>query len=433
MLPKHKETPQEALPLRAFLPVVFASFVFFFVQQALSSGVSIYLASESGLTAYAGIAAAVFALSAGISHLLWGPAVDLRGRLRIALFGSALLAGGLFACLIDPQNVALIIGSRLLQGVGFAACSTALATMAADVLPEQRLGEGIGYYNLGSALSLTVAPGAGIALASTDPASNLFLCSGCICLFGALMLLLCRYERRLDALPASSRYRKAHEPEQGADENEMDACASNDSQTSEKPAIPRGKELFDSVFDIHALPAAIPMFFYAIACAFPTYFVGLYGARLAISNPGMYFTLAAVAMIGVRFLSKTYMDVLAPLNSYVIALLCLMGSFGALAMAPQSELWFYLAGLLNGLGVGVGQPLLMSLAVKTTSPSHWGAANALTLLSSDAGMGFGSLLWGFIDDASGFATAISVAPVFLIISGVAAWISLSRIGADSHA
>ena len=45
--------------------------------------------------------------------------------------------------------------------------STATATMASDMLPAERLGEGIGYYSMGQAAAMALGPATAFALLGT--------------------------------------------------------------------------------------------------------------------------------------------------------------------------------------------------------------------------------------------------------------------------
>ena len=83
----------------------------------------------------------------------------------------------------------------------------ALATAAADVLPQERLGEGIGYYGLGQAVSMSFGPALALMLANTNPPENLFVGLTCCSAVALALGLLVRYEHDPEGLPSQSTWK----------------------------------------------------------------------------------------------------------------------------------------------------------------------------------------------------------------------------------
>ena len=53
---------------------------------------------------------------------------------------------------------------RVLFGIGFGMTSTSFPTMASDVIPIKRLGEGMGYFGLSTTLAMSIGPMIGLTL-----------------------------------------------------------------------------------------------------------------------------------------------------------------------------------------------------------------------------------------------------------------------------
>ena len=116
------------------LAIAFCAFV---SCQALNS------TRIGGTTSFAGALILDFSIAAAVARLFAGRIVDRTGRKRIMVAGALLLIAGTVLAIPLPGFYPQIV-LRVLQGVGFAFVTTASATAAADVLPTERLGEGIG-------------------------------------------------------------------------------------------------------------------------------------------------------------------------------------------------------------------------------------------------------------------------------------------------
>lgn len=74
-----------------------------------------------------------------------------------------------------------------------------------------------------------------------------------------------------------------------------------------------------------------------------------------------------------------------------------------LLLSMQSATPFYIAGALIGLSAGMVQPTLNAIVMKRAPAERRGAASATYLISTDIGVGVGSVFWGmFIDAGLGF-------------------------------
>jgi predicted MFS family arabinose efflux permease len=80
--------------------------------------------------------------------------------------------------------------------------------------------------------------------------------------------------------------------------------------------------------------------------------------------------------------------------------------------------------------LGLVMPINQAIALKNTSPARWGVANALYLLSLDAGIGLSGLLWGVVNDTLGFSASICMVIAFIVASGFAAKVCYTRASAS---
>lgn len=441
-------SPREQLWSTTFVLVVASTLCCFMVGQGLNSSTSVYVALYGGTAAYAGVLAAVFSGAAAVVRLLSGPLIDGRGRRIVMLFGFAVLIVGTVGPLFTHDVVPFVV-FRILQGAGFSAVTTASATAAADALPASRMGEGIGYYGLGQALSMSVGPALALALVSTDPPENLFVGVTAIAVIGLSMIFLCRYEKHPEMLPEEAVYRRrleegeseaartgaaeaGKESEGGkraeaagtleaarrAEDAEAIEAAETTTSTAQSrmEGRPKRESIASRIFEKHALPGTLPMIVLSPAFGFVIFFVGLYGASLGVGNAGLFYTLSAVSMILVRLKSGAFMDRFAPIKILPVALACGLVAFAMLVAcgtlldgAPVRDAVFNLSGIVYGFCIGIALPLNQSVAVKNTPPERWGAANALFQLANDVGIGGACVIWGIVNDCFGFPVTICCA------------------------
>lgn len=435
-----RESPREQLWSTTFVLVVISTLCCFMVGQGLNSSTSVYVALYGGTAAYAGVLGAVFSGAAAVVRLLSGPLIDGRGRRIVMLVGFAVLIVGTVGPLFT-HDVAPFVVFRILQGAGFSAVTTASATAAADALPASRMGEGIGYYGLGQALSMSVGPALALALVSTDPPENLFIGVTAIAVVGLAMIFLCRYEKHPEMLPEEAVYRRRLEERESeaARTNAAEAAeasgragaaeAAKASETTTSTAQsrmegqPRRESITSRIFEKHALPGTLPMIVLSPAFGFVIFFVGLYGASLGVGNAGLFYTLSAVSMILVRLKSGAFMDRFAPIKILPFALACGLVAFAMLVACgtvldgtPVRDAVFNLSGIVYGFCAGIALPLNQSVAVKNTPPERWGAANALFQLANDVGIGGACVIWGIVNDCFGFPVTICCAMCCIVAS-----------------
>ena len=432
-----RESPREQLWSTTFVLVVVSTLCCFMVGQGLNSSTSVYVALYGGTAAYAGVLGAVFSGAAAVVRLLSGPLIDGRGRRIVMLVGFAVLIVGTVGPLFT-HDVAPFVVFRILQGAGFSAVTTASATAAADALPASRMGEGIGYYGLGQALSMSVGPALALALVSTDPPENLFIGVTAIAVIGLAMIFLCRYEKHPEMLPEGAVYRRrleereseaartetAEVAEAGGRAEAAEAAETTTSTAqSRMEGQPRRESIASRIFEKHALPGTLPMIVLSPAFGFVIFFVGLYGASLGVGNAGLFYTLSAVSMILVRLKSGAFMDRFAPIKILPFALACGLVAFAMLVACgtvldgtPVRDAVFNLSGIVYGFCAGIALPLNQSVAVKNTPPERWGAANALFQLANDVGIGGACVIWGIVNDCFGFPVTICCAMCCIVAS-----------------
>lgn len=422
-----------------FVLILLATLACFMVGQGSNAGTSVYLVRVGGTATYVGFLAVVFSVAAAVARLLAGPLIDQRGRQKVMVAGGVLMLAGTLGPLLSSELVPFIVW-RFLQGVGFSAATTAQATAAADVLPQERLGEGIGYYGLGQAISMSIGPALALFLANSNPPENLFWGLSACALATTVLALFVRYERDPEKLPATSEYRARWEAARGAEgarssergEGPEDGSMEHpgpEGAGARQPTRPgRAPAWLSAIFEPKALPGTIPMLMMSPAFGFGIFFVGLFGTALGVGSAGLFYTISAVAMIAVRLGAGRFMDRTAAIKIFAVSVVAGLVCYGmllgaAMVASPEAvEPLYYAAGIPYGISIGLAIPINQSVAVKNSPAERWGATNALFMLASDVGIGFSCLIWGIVNDAFGFPVTMACVMGCIVAAFGLAWL-----------
>lgn len=333
------------------LAIAFCAFV---SCQALNNGTPLYITRIGGTTGFAGALILDFSIAAAAARLFAGRIVDRAGRKRIMVAGALLLIAGSVLAIPLPGFYPQIVLCAL-QGIGFACVTTASATAAADVLPTERLGEGIGYYALGQSLGMAFGPAFGIFLCSLAFAESLFAGVAGV---GAVLLILvmcCNYEKHVERLPETSEYRVLEERRRRLAEEAADGDIGAIEEEVEDADRYRG---LAALFEKRAFVGALPMIVICLGFAIPVSYTALYAQSLGLSNAGMFFFVGAIAMTASRFLGGRLLDIVPPHILFLMTNLCGIAMFLVMAFV-HTEWMLYIGGILlrpvDGLRVSAAQ------------------------------------------------------------------------------
>jgi len=111
----------------------------------------------------AGLAAGIFVLAALFSRVFAGKSIEQVGRKRMLYIGLTVYLLSTFLYLHITSLPFLFI-IRFLHGAGFGIAATATGTIVSNIIPKERIGEGVGYYAMSSTLATAIGPFLGMYL-----------------------------------------------------------------------------------------------------------------------------------------------------------------------------------------------------------------------------------------------------------------------------
>ena len=145
-----------------FIRIGIAAFLTGICQQMFMPGFPQFLQLEGFTPSTIGAISAAYTAASLFARAFSGSLTDSFGRRRMLLAGIILLSAPILGFMYVPGREATVF-FRVVQGVGASTASIAVGTMAPDVLPRERMAEGIGYFGLFTTLASAIGPALGIA------------------------------------------------------------------------------------------------------------------------------------------------------------------------------------------------------------------------------------------------------------------------------
>jgi EmrB/QacA subfamily drug resistance transporter len=99
----------------------------------------------------------IYLLTITVSLLLWGVAADRLGTGRVYLLGIGVFGIGSLVCALSP-TIWLLIGARLVEGLGAAMMMASGPVIIRDAFPRRELGKGIGMIGIATSAGLMSGP-----------------------------------------------------------------------------------------------------------------------------------------------------------------------------------------------------------------------------------------------------------------------------------
>jgi MFS family permease len=172
-----------------FFVAMASAFLLFFSLQAIFPISPLYIVEVGGSSADNGLATWVFTLAALFMRPLTGILSDRWGRKPILVLGAVLFSGGPVFHAFAP-NVSLLLVAKALHGAGLGCFSTANQAFVADLLPSDRYGEGLGVAGIAPSLAMVIAPLFGESMVRAFDFRTSFFAFGAIGGLGFLVTLV---------------------------------------------------------------------------------------------------------------------------------------------------------------------------------------------------------------------------------------------------
>ena len=284
-------------------------------------------------------------------------------------------------CLSFPAFIALpffgaLIVVRLYMGAVYSVCGSATMTLAGDVLPQQKITEGISRFAFTVSIGMAVGPYVGLQVQNHMSSEASFLTIFGITVAALICVSCCRI-----------RYSK----------------------------VERKKfSIRDSIYG-PALPFMFNMMFLMIPYGAVIAYSSIFAQEKNLTSylPYFYITLVAGMLVS-KLSTQKWIDAgKHRILVYVSLMILILTMVSYLFM--DTGIHLLLAGFFFGLGYGILQPLFQSFVTGSTPAPKRGVANATYMLSYDIGIGIGSLLMGCLQETIGLPVGFALTAIAYVV------------------
>ncbi|MGJ7922058.1 MFS transporter [Neobacillus sp. LXY-4] len=328
----------------------------------------------------AGLASGIFILGALIGRLFAGRSIEHVGMKRMLYFGLIFFfITTLFYFIVNSLFFLFVV--RFLHGAGFGVAATATGTIISRIIPDERRGEGTGYYAMSTTLASAIGPFLGMYLAQIANFHSIFI----VC---TVILSICFL---------SSFFLKVPKMELSKE------------QVKQLKGIK-----FSSFFEWNALPIAFISVFMGLSYSVVLSFLTSYTMEIGLVEAGSFFFIVYALFILIsRPFTGVWFDKKG--ENFVMYPSFLLFSIG-LAILSQAQHGFFLLISAAFVGIGFGTFLSSAQAISVkVSPRHrMGLATSTFFVFIDGGIGIGPFLLGFFIPIVGFRGVYVIAAIVVL-------------------
>ncbi|APH67480.1 MFS transporter [Bacillus sp. LR_5] len=343
----------------SFIFVTLSNAFLFMVFEMLLPTLPLFVTAIGGGAKQVGLVTGIFMISAIAIRPFAGVLAKRFNKKYLLIFGIVISACSTGAYYL-ASDVSVLLLIRLIHGAGFGLATTYFATIAAEIIPKERRGEGIGYFGVGETIAVSVGPMIGIAALELYDFERLFLGGMSILLLAVLMAALVR--RRPEA-----------------------------KDTAEKGMV----KVKVKVLERRVLFPSFLILLVGIAASGIMSFFSLYAIEKGFRSVGMFFFLIAAASFFIRLISGKIFDrfgaaaILIPASIFSIAGLSIL-------YIAQTNAMFFTAAICYGFGFGSIFPAIQTWCINLVEEHEHEDAMGTFFNFFDMGIGGGSLLLGVV-------------------------------------
>lgn len=375
---------------KAFILFSVSNLLLYLNLQMVTPSLPTFVASElKGSDLAVSVMISAFALGAVVTRFFIGQKMAVIPRRRLLFIGLIIYTLST-ASYYWVHSIEFLLVIRLITGFSFGITTTLYGTIISDIVPYQRMGEGMGYFGLSTSISMSIAPLIGLWMLAEYG-------------FQVLVIAITLLVAIVIPLTAMIRF-----PNQ--------AQVPLKQQTS-----PSGREKTSAMDRAVLLPCFLNLLL-SINYGGIITFLALFGKEKGLANVGWFFLFNALCVLLIRPVSgklfdrKGHISVL-PLGAvFSLAGMLLLSFTSSMPMLTASALCF-------GLGYGMLQPSLQAWTIKRVSASRRGVANGMFYNSIDIGIAVGALCLGGIAAATSYSMMYRLSALtmilFLVIYGIA--------------
>jgi len=361
---------KEKLWTTNFVTATISNFLAYMVFYLLMVVIAAYAVDQfRASTATAGLVSGIFIIGILIGRLGIGRIVEEIGSRRVCIAGTMFLVIT-SALYFAAVNLPLLVMIRFLHGIAFGIAHTAMGTIVAQIIPDNRRGEGIGYYSMSQILAMAVGPFVAIILSQSMNFKMIFILGLVIALIGfAISFIITQ--------PARKQFKQY------------------EAQTAKTLRI-------SDFLEVTAIPISIIVLIIGFNFSAVLSFISLYSKELQLEeSASLFFVVYSITVIVSRPFSGRLLDVKGA--GFVVYPCLFLFAIGMLLFSQTKDgISLLIAGALMGLGYGNFLSCGQAISIKEAPPNRLGLATATYYIFLDIGFGIGPYLFGAFIPLTGY-------------------------------
>jgi predicted MFS family arabinose efflux permease len=375
------QTGKAVLWTKSFILLMAGNLFLFMSFQMLIPTLPPYLKSIGASGLEIGLVTTLFSIGAVVIRPYIGYMLEYKNRKPLVLIGAVSL---LIITAVYPLSriVFVLLLIRLIHGVAWGWSTTVNGTAAVDVVPNSRLGEGMGYYGLSVTIGMIIAPSLGIYLFHATTFTNLILLSVILGLIAVALLAAVHY-RTPDAVKNTRK---------------EDLTFSFFGSLIEKSSW------------YPALLTLIACFGYGTIVTF----IVIFGEERGIDQIFLFYLFNAIVASLSRPIAGKWFDQKGPKGLVIVCSFLTFAAMWVLSFS-HSNLQIAIAGILFGVGYGSLIPTLQSWILAATPANRRGVANGMYFSAIDLGIGLSGLVFGGIAQFVDTGALFQISSMFFLI------------------
>lgn len=261
---------------------------------------------------------------------------------------------------------------RFVHGIAFGCSTVGINTMAVDIIPWERRGEGLGIYTSSTSLAMATGPLISLFMYENGIEFNtIFIAVFCVGLTGFL---------------ATANIKPG-----------------KDVQRSTR------KFSISSLLLKRGLPVAAVMVLLTFGYGIITVYLSIYAKEEVglTQGTGYYFTIFSAGLVAARLSSSMILRSGKYIMVFALGIISLIIGFFIVAFILNPTA-FYSSAIFMGIGYGLISPTAQTMIINLGEDTERGAANATYLTFFDLGVGAGVFCGGIIAQYSNYSTAHAV-------------------------
>lgn len=354
----------------------FSSTIFSLYNACLPTFMVINYGTGLGL---AGCSVTAFLASMIFSRFVAARFTELIGRKRMLVYSSLLATVISFGYFLELGIVGFLV-LRFIHGFAFGIANNTLNVITTDYIPKERLGEGFGFYSLGTTVATAFGPFVGITLLRTGDSFVMFA----ICTISAIISLLF-------SLPLTS--------------------VKHDFEPDDKAVTKKRSAFLEKYLEFSAIPVALTITMVTICYASVISLINLFADERGFGASSLFFIVYAVVLFAARPASGRLFDRRGEGAVAIPSLVCLVIAFVILA-SSHSDIELLISAVLFSLGYGCVMSCGQTSVIKDARPERVPMATSTYYALTDFGLGFGPAIMGLL------VAPIGYTGVFFIGAGV---------------